>query len=340
MSPPEPPPLRVGVLGCADIAVRRVLPALAALPGARLAAVASRTADKARQVAARFGGEPVTGYDTLLRRDDVDAVYLPLPTGLHAEWIGRALAAGKHVLAEKPLATTHAEAVEVTAAAGAAGLVLRENFMFVHHAQHAAVREMVAAGVIGDVRGFRAVFAIPARPPGDIRYVRDLGGGALLDVGGYPLRAARMFLGDELTVAGAWLRHDPATGVDVGGAALLHSAAGVPAQLDWGMEHSYRSGYELHGSTGLLRLDHVFTTPAGHDPVVRIEHSGAVESVRLAADDQYTAAVAAFLRDVAAGRTGGTAAGVEQAALVDAIRARCPEKAPAARADRCGRTPV
>ena len=322
MPPSEPSrPLRTGLLGCADIAVRRVLPVLAALPEAELTAVASRTPEKAARVAARFGGAPVTGYDTLLARDDVDAVYLALPTGMHAAWIRRALAAGKHVLAEKPLTTTHAEAVELTEAARDAGLVLRENLMFVHHSQHVAVREMVADGVIGELRAFRAAFTIPARPPDDIRYVPELGGGALLDVAAYPLRAARIFLGDDLTVAGAWLRHDSVTGVDVGGAALLVGDAAVPAQLSWGMEHSYRSSYELHGSTGRLSLEHAFTTPADHQPVVRLERSGARELVRLAVDDQYTAAVTAFVRDVTGRNLGGTAATVGQAALVDAIGA-------------------
>ncbi len=326
-SPESARPLRVGLLGCADIAVRRVLPVLAALPGARLTAVASRTPEKAARVAARFGGDPVIGYGTLLSRDDVDAVYLPLPTGMHAPWVRRALAAGKHVLAEKPLATTYAEAVELDATAREAGLVLRENLMFVHHSQHTAVREMVADGVIGELRAFHATFTIPARPPSDIRYLPELGGGALLDVAGYPVRAARIFLGDELTVAGAWLRHDPATGVDVGGAAMLVSDAAVPAQLSWGMEHSYRSLYELHGSTGVLSLEHAFTTPADHKPVVRLERSGVHELVDLAPDDQYTAAVAAFVRAVAWRDIGGSAAAVGQAALVDAIRASCPLRA-------------
>ncbi|TDB69965.1 Gfo/Idh/MocA family protein, partial [Micromonospora sp. KC721] len=157
-------PVRLGLLGCADIALRRVLPAVAALDSVRLTAVASRTMAKATAVAERFGGVPIAGYDQLLARADIDAVYIPVPTGLHATWIRRALAAGKHVLAEKPLTSCQADTADLVATAEKAGLVLMENYMFVHHGQHAAVRRLVTGGAIGELRSFSATFTIPARP--------------------------------------------------------------------------------------------------------------------------------------------------------------------------------
>jgi NDP-hexose-3-ketoreductase len=291
----------LGVLGCADVAARRVLPAVAATAGITLTAVASRTPAKAQAFATRFGAAAVHGYDRLLAREDVDAVYLPLPSGLHGHWIARSLAAGKHVLAEKPLTTELDETARLVVQARRAGLVLRENYMFVHHRQHDEVRRRLADGQIGGLRSFAATFAIPARAPDDIRYRRELGGGALLDVGGYPLRAALHFLGPDLEVAGASLSYDERLGVDVAGGVLLRRADGVTAQLTFGLDHRYTSAYQLLGSTGSLSVDHVFTTPAHHQPVIRLDRQERGEQVVLASDDQYTASVAAFVHAVERG---------------------------------------
>jgi NDP-hexose-3-ketoreductase len=317
-------PVRLGVLGCADIAVRRVLPAVASLPNISTVAVASRDVGRARAVTERFGGAAVEGYQRLLDRDDIDAVYLPLPSGLHVDWIRRAIHAGKHVLAEKPLTTSVADTVAVTAAAAEAGLVLRETYMFVHHSQHARVRDLVADGCVGDLRSFTATFALPARAPGDIRYRRELGGGALLDVGGYPLRAALHFLGERLELVGATARHDDGLGVDVGGAALVRRPDGVTGQLAFGMEHYYASRYELHGSAGRLVLEHVFTPPADHRPVVRLERDGRRDEIVLPPDDQCRNALAGFADAVLRGGPITDDTIVAQAKLVEACRAADP----------------
>lgn len=319
MSPSE---LRLGLLGCADVAARRVLPAVAASPGIRLHAVASRTAVKAEEMTRRFGGIPVPGYQALLDRDDIDAVYLPLPPGLHKEWIFRALRAGKHVLAEKPLTTSAADTRDAIALARQHGLVLMENFMFVRHAQHDAVRKLIAEGTIGEPRSFAATFAIPARPPDDIRYRAELGGGALLDVGGYPVRAAQLFLGQALRVRGATLHQDVELGVDTGGAALLADGDGVTVQLTFGLAHAYTSRYSFVGSLGRLTLDHAFTPPATHCPTVRLDRQGRREERTLPADDQYGGSVGAFADAVRGRGDQGVDAMLRQAELIDEIR-RC-----------------
>ncbi|MEE1929384.1 Gfo/Idh/MocA family oxidoreductase [Streptomyces sp. TRM 70351] len=297
-------PVRLGVLGCADIAVRRVLPAVSRTPGVTLAAVASRSRERAARVTARFGGTAVGGYAELLERrgpDAVDAVYVPLPAALHATWVRRALDAGKHVLAEKPLTTDPGTTAALVERARAAGLVLAENYMSVHHPQHRAVLDLVAGGAIGRLRSLSAAFTIPPRPDDDIRYRADLGGGALLDVGCHPLRTASVLLGDGLAVAGAVLHRDAARGVDVSGSALLHRPDGVTAHVTFGMEHHYTSRYELHGSAGRLRLDHAFTPPADHRPTVVIERADGVEHRELAPYDQCRGTVAAFAAAVASG---------------------------------------
>ncbi|TDV54945.1 Gfo/Idh/MocA family protein [Actinophytocola oryzae] len=315
--------LRFGILGTAGIARRRMLPALRAADGVEPVAVASRRLDTASGAADEFGLVAVEGYQALLDRDDIDAVYIPLPTGLHAQWIEAALAAGKHVLCEKALVPDLATAEKLVEQARAAGLLLMESFMFLHHSQHAAVRAMIADGVIGEPRVFTSAFGIPPRPDGDVRYAADLAGGALLDVGVYPIRAARLFLGPDLTVAGSVLRTDPKYGVDVAGSALLSTSDGFTAELSFGFEHAFRSMYALWGTKGRLSLPLAFTPPDDHVPVVRIEDENGVREVPLAADRQFVNIAAAFARTV---REGGDFAAhgddiLAQAALVSAVRA-------------------
>ncbi|GAA2531481.1 Gfo/Idh/MocA family oxidoreductase [Pilimelia columellifera] len=294
-------PLRFGIMGCADIARRKMLPALTSEASTVVTAVASRDIAKATEVTGQFGGVAVQGYDDLLRRTDVDAVYIPLPAALHAEWIARALRSGKHVLAEKPLTTDFAQARELFELARQRNLVLFENFMFLQHSQHAAVARMVAEGAIGELRGFVSTFTVPPKPPGDIRYQPEIGGGALDDIGVYPVRAALHFLPGEIRVAGAVLRRGADTGAVVAGSVLLHAPDGVFAQLQFGMEHSYRCSYSLVGSTGRLLLDRAFTPPVGVSPVVRLERQDHREEITLPPDDQFRNVVRLFSSAVAAG---------------------------------------
>ncbi|WP_327071970.1 Gfo/Idh/MocA family protein [Kitasatospora sp. NBC_01302] len=312
----------VGVLGCADIAWRRTLPAITGNPLLRLVGVASRNGAKAQKFADEFGCEAIDGYDRLIDRDDIDAVYVPLPAGLHAQWVERALRAGKHVLAEKPLTTDAATTRGLVELARARGLLLMENFMFTHHSQHAAVRGLVTDGTIGELRAFHAAFTIPRLPDDDIRHQPALGGGALLDVGGYPLKAAELFLGGGLRVVGSILREDLEHGVDMGGTTLLVSPSGVTAQLTFGMDNAYRSSYELWGSEGRIGVYRAFTPPSDHRPVVVLERRGSVEEIILDADDQFARIVSVFAQRIADG-TGFDADAADilaHAELVDEVR--------------------
>ncbi|NUV40582.1 MULTISPECIES: Gfo/Idh/MocA family protein [Streptomyces] len=313
------PAVRVGVLGCADIARRRMLPAFAASPDTEVVAVASRDADRAKALAAPYGARPVRGYAELLADASVDAVHIPLPLALHAEWTEAALRAGKHVLAEKPLTDDPARSAALFALAERSGLALMENVMFVHHRRHAEVARLVAAGAIGELRSFQAVFCVPRRPADDIRYRRELAGGALGDIGVYPLRAALHFLGPELEVLGAQLTEGPGFTVDTAGAVLLRTPAGVTAQLSFGLDHAYGNSYELRGSEGRLTVDLAFTPPAeGAPPAVRHGPSGARE-VPLPQQDQVAATVTAFAAAVRAGHAPYEES-LAQARLLEAVR--------------------
>ncbi|MFD8546320.1 Gfo/Idh/MocA family protein [Streptomyces sp. NPDC059649] len=314
-----PRPLRLGVLGCADIAWRRTLPAMVAEPGVEVIAVASRDETKAARFAAAFGCAPLHGYEALIDSPDIDAVYVPLPAMLHAQWVEKALRAGKHVLAEKPLTGDAASTVRLLTLAKSLGLVLLENVAFPHHAQHTHVRKVLADGAVGDILDFTSVFTIPPLPTDNMRHRPDVGGGALLDMGIYPIRAALHYFGPALEVVHAVLR--VRAGTVVSGRVLACTPQGVTADLVFGMQHSYRTSCTFAGSGGLLHLDRAFTPPPAFQPVLRLERQDHREAVTLRADDQFRNVVRHFADIVRSGAGAGddAEASRHQARLVEDV---------------------
>ena len=200
-------PLRIGILGASRIAdVSIVKPASAT--GHRLVAVAARDYGRARQFAAQHGVERVhESYDDLLADPDIEVVYNPLANALHGPWNLRAIAAGKHVLADKPFASNATEARQVAAAAEAAGVVVLEAFHYPFHPLFQRACALLEEGAVGEIRHVDAVLRMPAPPDSDPRWSLELAGGAAMDLGCYSLHAIRQlglrFLGGEPTVLSA-----------------------------------------------------------------------------------------------------------------------------------------
>ena len=188
--------IRFGILGCAAIARKAFIPALRKSARAELVAVASRTSEKAEQFAAEFNCRGIVGYDKLLARNDIDAVYIALPIGLHARWTIAAAERRKHVLCEKTFTTNPQDTLQAIKSCERNDVALYEGFSYVFHPQHEYVRQAVGDGVIGKPVVFEAKFGIP---PIDspIRYSKALGGGAMMDMGVYSLQATRYVTGEE-----------------------------------------------------------------------------------------------------------------------------------------------
>jgi len=217
-----------------------------------VAAVASRDLPRARAYADARGIALAFGsYEELLASSEVDAVYVSLPNGLHAEWAVRALEAGKHVLVEKPLSSRVAEVERAFDAASAAGCVLTEGFMWRHHPQTRLVSSLVADGVVGEVRLVRASFSFTLGDE-DPRWSPSLDGGSLMDVGCYGVSAARLLCGEPTDVAGFAVDRG---GVDTRFAAVLRFGDGGPlATVDCGFDLPMRKGLEVVGSDGVLTV--------------------------------------------------------------------------------------
>jgi predicted dehydrogenase len=245
--------LSFGLLGTARIN-RAVIPALRASRRGRLLAVASRTPDRAAAYAQEWGIERSFGsYEALLADPAIQAVYIPLPNSLHAEWAIRATRSGKHVLCEKPLALTVEDCDAVASAARAAGVVVAEAFMYRHHPQTSRVRQLVASGALGEVRLLRGSFSFTLTRPGDVRLDPSLGGGSLWDVGCYPLGFARTVLGQEPLEVFGRQRTGP-TGVDLTFAAQLRFPGDVLVQFDSSFEVPHRAEMEIVGTEAVLRV--------------------------------------------------------------------------------------
>jgi predicted dehydrogenase len=196
--------LRIGVLGAARIAPSALIRPAAKVPDAAVTAIAARAPERARSFAAKHGIPTVhTGYQELLDDKDVDAVYNPLPNALHAEWTLKALAAGKHVLCEKPFTSNAVEARAVADAAAASGLVVMEAFHYRYHPMAARMREILDSGELGPLRSVETSMCFPLPMFGDIRYSYPLGGGALMDGGCYALHLLRLLGGENPEVVSA-----------------------------------------------------------------------------------------------------------------------------------------
>lgn len=315
--------MKIGILGTADIAFRRFLPALRKCRNVSCAGVASRTVEKAARFVETFGGQAYPSYDALLADEGIDAVYVPLPPALHYEWGKRVLEAGKHLLMEKPFTTCLEDTKTLLALAEEKGLAVHENYMFLYHSQLEKIKELLVDGTLGELRLIRTAFGFPKRGGDDFRYQKSMGGGTLLDCGGYPVRLALELLGESARVTQARLVQPEGYEVDLFGSAVLENADGLCAQISFGMDNSYKCELELWGNKGCLTASRIFTAPEEYQPEVEIQTQSSREQLRLPADNSFTGSIARFVELVGTGKAEREIAEHEillQAAFISAIQ--------------------
>jgi predicted dehydrogenase len=264
--------IRWGVLGYARIAHQSVIPAILRARNAVFHALASRDPAKLAESRQRFpGGHRVWGsYDELLADPEVDAVYIPLPNSEHCAWTIRAAERGKHVLCEKPIALDAAECRRMIAACAQHGVKLMEAFMYRYTDRTRRVEEVLRAGELGEIRFVHACFRYPMTNPASIKLRPELGGGALYDVGCYPVNFAGLVADLAAGAAPGTVRPDSvavaavrAGGVDHGFSALLRYPSGMIASLHCGFDSHRRIGAEIVGTKGVLEVPETFFDNAG-----------------------------------------------------------------------------
>ncbi len=302
--------LRWGILGGASwIARDAVMPAIQRSRNGRVTTVASRDPAKTAPTLKHLGDFRYCGYEELLAAKDVDAIYIPLPNSMHAEWCIKAAEAGKAVLCDKPLAMNAAETERVVAAFAKANVPLMENFMYRFHPQHARVREMIDSGLIGEVREARTHLSVDLMSPPDlnnIRMIPAMGGGALLDMGCYMISAARMLMQSEPLKMRAWWKIDPQTGVDIACAGVMEFSGGRVALVSCSFEATANGHYSVTGTKGVIEAPRALILGLGtrvkEALIVHMDADGKRSEEIIPAADHYQLAAEAFAGAVLAGK--------------------------------------
>ncbi|MCJ7725610.1 MAG: Gfo/Idh/MocA family oxidoreductase, partial [Acidimicrobiia bacterium] len=254
--------LRWGVISTADIAVTKVIPALQHADRCEVVAIASRDAGRAAAAATRLGIPTAYGtYEELLASDDVDAVYIPLPNDAHAEWTIRAAEAGKHVLCEKPLALTAAEAEEMALACSTAGVKLAEAFMYRQHPSWVEAVRLVRSGAIGELQAVQSFFSYYNDDPADIRNRVERGGGATMDIGCYCINLSRMLFDAEPTRIEALVRRDPVMEIDIATSVLLEFPGGGQSDFTCSIRSEPDQRVHIFGTSGRIEIEIPFNIP-------------------------------------------------------------------------------
>ena len=312
--------MKIGVICPSEIALRRFMPALRnsadfkffgiayASPeewfGANVGDVPADAVEqqqtgerkKAEAFCEQYGGVLCNSYGELLNAPGLDAVYIPLPPGLHCRWACAAAEKGKHVFVEKPATTALRDTEKLLRTVRENDVALHENYMFAFHSQLDAIEEIIGSGEIGEVRLYRVSFGFPRRAANDFRYNKALGGGALLDCGGYTIRYGTRLLGKSAKIVAASANFISDFEVDLFGSATMVNDAGVTAQLAFGMDNDYKCELEVWGSRGTLYTNRVLTAPAGFAPKLTISRNGEKETRELPADDTFGKSLAYFAR--------------------------------------------
>lgn len=294
--------IKIGVICPSEIAFRRFMPALSKLKeqfefvgiavadetewnGKMTEEMKANEYGKADAFIKQYGGKIFNSYKELIEDSNIHAVYIPLPPALHHKWAKYALEHEKHVFVEKPSTTCVADTQELIELATEKQLALHENYMFVFHRQIEAIQKIVDSKEIGDVRLIRANFGFPKRSAQDFRYNKSLGGGALLDCGGYPLKLATLLLGDDIRVDASKLIYNEQD-IDLYGSVQLSSQEQA-AQISFGMDNEYRCDIEIWGSQGFLRTGRIFSAPDQLACRLEIEHNHEIRTVDIQPDDTF-----------------------------------------------------
>ncbi|HEX3681062.1 MAG TPA: Gfo/Idh/MocA family oxidoreductase [Bryobacteraceae bacterium] len=298
-----PRKVRWGVLGVAAIATKKVIPGMQKCERAEVTAIASRELSRAREAADRLGiGKAYGSYEELLRDADVDAIYNPLPNHLHVGWTARAAEAGKHVLCEKPIALSAEEAATLIGVRERTGVKIGEAFMVRTHPQWLRAREIVRRGEIGELRAMVSEFSYFNRDAGNIRNIREYGGGAMLDIGCYPVTMSRFFFAREPARVSALIDRDPEMGIDRLSSALLDFGSGH-ALFTCSTQLVPFQRMQVFGTKGRIELEIPYNIPPDRPSRISIDdgsqlagRSARVEEFPVC--DQYTTQGDAFSKAI------------------------------------------
>jgi predicted dehydrogenase len=286
--------LKIGILGFANIAKKSMIPAIESLTDSfELVGIASSRINNYNDIIF------YNSYDKILSKDIIDAVYIPLPNALHFKWAKYALENGIHVIVEKSMCGTHDEVLHLNKIASANKCVLFENFQFRFHSQLELVKKLLNQNEIGSIRSIISNFGFPPfEDPNNIRYKKELGGGALLDAGVYPIKLAQELLGYEVDIVNATLNYEGKE-VDIWGDGKIKQINGNSfLNFSFGFDNYYQCNLEIVGSKGKITTNRIFTAPPDYTCKIFIEKNNQSRTFEISPENQFVKSLQHFSKCV------------------------------------------
>lgn len=303
----------IAILGPSEIAFRRFMPSLELINEFEFYGVAVATKkekeifirkedipfnsevslNKAKKFTKFYGGKVISSFYELLDNNEIDAVYIPLPPGIHHFWAMESLKRGKHLLVEKPFTLSLEHTTELIEIAKKSNLALIENYAFEYHRQLKLIKELISRGEIGKVRQIRTYFGFPHRGDNDFRYNKYLGGGALFECAGYPIKLSTILLGDSAKVVSSVMSKDGSYEMDHFGCLTIVGKDNITSHVSYGMDSFYKCELEIWGSKGIIYSPRIFTAPSNYSVEISIQSENS-RIIHVEKDDQFVSMIRTF----------------------------------------------
>lgn len=290
--------IRIGVIGCSKIADSSVIPAITSSEFGKLSIVGSRDIKKSRKFSEKFQCKNFGTYEDVINDEDIDAVYISTPVGLHEEWAIKALKVGKHVLCEKSSTVSYESAKKMINVAKENNVRILEGFMFRFHPSHKKIKELIKSNTIGKIFAFYGEYGFSDIPHTDIRYKKELGGGILNDAACYPICASRMIFEGIPDEVFCNMIIDKDTNVDVKSSITLKYSDDLIANMVVGYGLGYQSKYRIWGESGLIQLSRAYNIPSDMKPQIKLEFPDKEKEILLESANHFKLMIDAFCKEI------------------------------------------
>lgn len=288
--------IKFGVIGCSGFLRKRIIDAVRKSQYAEIISLASRDINKAEKWSYEFDIKHFDTYSSILDRDEIDAIYIALPLGLHEKWSIKAACSGKHVFCEKPLSYSSESVKKIISACSENNVKLSENFACFYHSQHLIVKDLIRNKKIGTINYFSSSFDVPMFDSRNIRYNKELKGGALNDIGVYPVNMARFIFEEEPCKTYVNLNNNSTFNVDTGGCAFLQFLKNKSALIQFGFSGTYQNNYIVYGDLGSIIVNRAYSIDEDYIPDIKLitENGSKTETIETSSMNQYVEAFDVF----------------------------------------------
>lgn len=311
--------IRLGVIGCSNFLRKRIIDAVSKCEYGKIVCLASRDIEKAKKWADEFNIESYDSYEGILKRDDIDAIYIPLPISLHKEWAIKSAENGKHVICEKSLSYNFKNVAEIIKIFRNKKLKLTENIMIKNHNQHYKIKEMVKEGKIGKIFSLKSSFGQYISDKENIRYKKELNNGVLNDIACYPIFISKLLFNEEPINVECDLIFNE-LGVDVKGTVKMEFLYGKIALFDFGFDNFYQNNYSIWGSEGIIKANRAYSIDENLVPDIDYEHDNTKEKIIVEPSNQYKETFEEFFLDILKDRESNFEEILETAKVMEACR--------------------